>query len=90
VKLFFRVIVFFIVSAIIPGILLLIPLPEHNYILRYFIQWNLALFMAGFSCTKFVPIAYHKLGLEIEGDFFQLRKRTLEKLDEKSLGTRGP
>jgi len=70
-KIFFRVLVFFVVAAIPAGILRVIPCPEQNYILTYFVQWNMALFMAGFSATKFVPIAYSKLNLDIEGDFLR-------------------
>ena len=29
--------------------------------------------MAGFSATKFVPIAYAKFNLDIEGDFLRFR-----------------
>jgi len=70
-KIFWRVLVFFVVAAVPAGILRVIPCPEQNYILTYFVQWNMALFMAGFSATKFVPIAYSKLNLDVEGDFLR-------------------
>jgi len=76
-RIFLRVLVFFIVAAIPAAILRIVPCPEQNYILTYFINWNLTLFMAGFSATKFVPLAYSKLKLDIEGDFlrFIVRRR---------------
>ncbi len=81
-KIFFRVLVFFIVAAVPAAILRIVPCPEQNYILTYFINWNLTLFMAGFSATKFVPLAYSKLNLDIEGDFlrFVVRRRNSQQM----------
>ena len=78
-KIFFRVLVFALVAALPAAVVAFIPTPEQNYILTYFVRWNLALFVAGFSATNFVPIAYSKFDLDVEGDFLRLKTRQLEK-----------
>lgn len=72
-KIFFRVIVLFLVAGVPAGALAIVPVPEQNYILNYIIRWNSALFVAGFAATRFVPVVYSKLDLEVEGDFLKVR-----------------
>lgn len=76
-KILFRVIVLLLTVVIPVALLSIIPTPGQNYILEYFVHWNLALFLAGFAATKLVPIIYYKLGLDIEGDFLRFRNSSI-------------